>query len=73
MNSARTTLIASIIASAAGIGAWLLGMGNLIWPAHPQIAVFFLTIVCTVVLMITLPSKATPPGGQGRSAPQKHF
>ena len=68
MTSARATLIASLIASAAGIGAWLFGVGKLIWPAHPQLAVFFLTIVCTVVLMIALPHKAIRPGGESNSA-----
>lgn len=73
MISPRTTLIVSLIASAAGIGAWLLGVGKLIWPAHPQLAVFFLTIACTVVLMVAWPQKAAVPNNQSKSAPQAHL
>jgi hypothetical protein len=40
------TLKASFLASAA----WMLGLTRTIWPAHPQWAVFFLTLAATVVL-----------------------
>ncbi len=49
------TLKASLLASAIGTVAWLLGVTRKIWPAHPQWAVFFLTIGATVVLMYVLP------------------
>jgi len=53
--SAKVTLYASLIGSAVGTGAWFFGIGNSIWPGHPQLAAFFLTIVCTIVLMYTWP------------------
>ena len=53
--SGKVTLFASLIGSAAGTGAWLLGIGDSIWPSHPQLAVFLLTIVCTVVLVYAWP------------------
>jgi hypothetical protein len=49
------TLKASLLASAIGTGAWMLGVTDKIWPAHPQWAVVFLTIGATVVLMFVLP------------------
>jgi hypothetical protein len=49
------TLKASLFASALGTGAWLLGITRQIWPAHPQWAVFFLTLGLTIVLMYVLP------------------
>ncbi|HUI84954.1 MAG TPA: hypothetical protein VL240_12060 [Candidatus Binatia bacterium] len=49
------TLKASLLASAIGIAAWLLGVTHRMWPAHPQWAAFFLTIGATVVLMYVLP------------------
>ena len=49
------TLKASSLASAIGTGAWLLGLTQKMWPAHPQWAVFFLTIGALVVLMYVLP------------------
>ena len=45
-----TTLKASLAASAIGTGAWLLGLTGKIWPAHPQWALFFLTIAAAVLL-----------------------
>jgi hypothetical protein len=49
------TLKASLLASAIGTGAWALGLTHKMWPAHPQWAVFFLTIGVTAVLIYVLP------------------
>ena len=49
------TLKASLIASAIGTGAAVLGLTHKIWPAHPQWALVFLTIGATFVLMYVLP------------------
>jgi len=51
------TLKASLIASAIGTGAWMLGIAQKIWPAHPQWAVFFLTIGMTLLLLYALPKQ----------------
>jgi ABC-type branched-subunit amino acid transport system permease subunit len=51
MSKAKSTLIASLIGSAVGIGGWLVGLGNSIWPQHPQWALFFLTIAITIISM----------------------
>jgi hypothetical protein len=51
------TLKASLLASAVGTGAWLFGLTQKLWPAHPQWAVFFLTIAVTVVLIYLLPER----------------
>jgi hypothetical protein len=49
------TLKASLVASVIGTGAWMLGITRAIWPAHPQAAVFSLTIAATIVLMYVWP------------------
>jgi hypothetical protein len=49
------TLKASLSASVIGTGAWMLGLTDKMWPAHPQWAAFFLTIGATTVLMYALP------------------
>lgn len=54
------TLKASLLASAIGTGAWILGLTHKIWPAHPQWAVFFLTIAATVVLLYIWPDAGEP-------------
>ena len=50
--SSKTTLKSSLVGSAVGIGAWLFGIGEKLWSAHPQTALFFLTIATTVVSMV---------------------
>ena len=55
MKTLKVSLIASLIGSAVGLGAWGFGFGQLIWPAHPQIASFLLTLVTTIVIQITWP------------------
>ncbi len=57
----NSTLAATLIATAAGFGAWFFGFAKVIWPAHPQIAAFVVTIVVSVVV------KQTWPVGQKRS------
>jgi hypothetical protein len=48
--SMNSTLAATLIATAAGVGAWLFGLAKAIWPAHPQIAALVITIVVSVVV-----------------------
>jgi hypothetical protein len=48
--SMNSTLAATLIATAAGTCAWLFGFARAIWPAHPQIAAFVLTIVVGIVV-----------------------
>ena len=49
------TLKASLLASAIGTAAWMLGLTHKIWPAHPQWAVFLLTIAATFVSLYAWP------------------
>jgi len=49
------TLKASLLASVVGTAAWMLGFTREIWPAHPQWALFFLTLAATIVLRYAWP------------------
>jgi hypothetical protein len=49
--SGNVTWKASLVGSVVGIVAWLLGLGNDIWPAHPQLALLLLTLIATMVMM----------------------
>ncbi len=51
------TLKASLLAGVIGTGAWLLGIAEEIWPAHPWWFVFFVTIGSTVLLMYVPPDQ----------------
>jgi hypothetical protein len=55
MKTLQISLIASLIGSAAGLGAWIFGLGGIIWPGHPQMASFLLTLVTTIVIQIAWP------------------
>jgi hypothetical protein len=55
-RSGKVTLIASLIGSAVGLWAWGLNLTRLIWPAHPQWAAFFLTIVATIAVQLFWPT-----------------
>jgi hypothetical protein len=48
--SFESTLWATLIATAVGFGVWWFGAARLIWPAHPQLAAFIVTLVVTVVV-----------------------
>jgi hypothetical protein len=52
------TLAATLIATAVGVGAWFFGIAKVIWPAHPQIAAFVITIVVSVVVKAMWPFDA---------------
>ena len=43
MKTLKTSLIASAIGTAVGLSSWALGIGRVMWPAHPQMASFLLT------------------------------
>ena len=49
------TLKASLLASIVGTAAWMLGLTRTMWPAHPQWALFFVTLVLTIVLRYAWP------------------
>ena len=54
MNS---TLAATLIDTAAGVGVWFFGLAKAIWPAHPQIAAFLVTVVAGIVVKETWPAE----------------
>jgi hypothetical protein len=51
------TLKVSLLATVIGLGAWFLGLGRDIWPAHPLWAAFLLTLGASIILMRVVPGK----------------
>lgn len=49
-TSMNSTLAATLIATAVGVGTWFFGIAKEIWPAHPQIAAFLITIAVSMVV-----------------------
>jgi hypothetical protein len=48
--SVNSTLAATLIATFVGLGTWLSGLAKAIWPTHPQMAAFVMTIVVSVLV-----------------------
>jgi len=55
MTGWKITLIASLIGTAVGFWAWYLGLTKMVWPEHPQLAGFFLTLIATIAIQIAWP------------------
>jgi hypothetical protein len=55
MRTLKISLIASAIGTAVGLGSWIFGLGQVMWPTHPQWASFLLTLVTTIVIQIAWP------------------
>jgi hypothetical protein len=49
-HSTNSTIAATLIATAVGVGAWFFGMAKAIWPAHPQITAILMTVVTSIVI-----------------------
>jgi hypothetical protein len=47
---------ATIFATLVGTGAWLIGLSRMLWPAHPMLATFVLTIFAYALARWTWPS-----------------
>lgn len=55
MRAFKTTLIASLIATAVGIWTMALGITRAMWPAHPQWMAFILTFITVVLVQYAWP------------------
>jgi len=56
MRTWKITLIATLIGTAAGVGAWASGWTTRVWPEHPQLAGFFVTVVATIAIQLVWPT-----------------
>jgi len=65
MKTLKTSLIASLIATAAGVSAWEFGWAEKIWPAHPQMADFLLTLTVAIAVQLAGPRLVSGHDNQG--------
>jgi hypothetical protein len=65
MKTLKTSLIASLIATAAGFGAWEFGVAQRMWPTHPQMADFLLVLFTAIAVQIAWPHLADEHSKQG--------
>jgi hypothetical protein len=56
MTTWKISLIASLIGTAAGFWAWKLDLTRMVWPEHPQLAGFLLTLIPTVAVQLAWPT-----------------
>ena len=52
--SARSTWAATAVGTIVGTGGWILGLGHVVWPAHPGWALFFITLAATIATQIVV-------------------
>ena len=57
MRTLKITLIATLIATAASFWAQGLGLLQKLWPEHPQLAGFFLTLVTCILVQVVWPKE----------------
>jgi len=50
--SAESGWLATAVGTAVGILGWVVGLGKVVWPEHPQWAMFFITLGVTIVSMV---------------------
>ncbi|MGP8250508.1 MAG: hypothetical protein ACLQHF_00640 [Terracidiphilus sp.] len=50
----RSTWWATAVGTAVGTGGWMLGIGRFVSPAHPGWALFWITLVATIITQITV-------------------
>jgi hypothetical protein len=55
MKTLKVTLAATCIGTVVGLASWLFGLGQIVWPGHPQMASFLLTLLVTIVIQISWP------------------
>ena len=57
MNTSwKVTLIATLIASAVSTWFYYLGLTRMLWPAHPQMAAFFITLAAALAVQLFWPA-----------------
>ena len=42
------------VGGSAGIFSWVVGLGNIVWPKHPQWALFLIAVAVTIVSLLIL-------------------
>lgn len=47
--SAESGWLATAVGTAVGILGWVVGLGTVLWPEHPQWALFFVVLGVTIV------------------------
>ena len=55
-STMSTTLAATLIASVAGFCAWFFGISRAMWPAHPQLCAFLITVFTGIVVTCLWPT-----------------
>jgi cysteine synthase len=58
--SAKASWVATAVGTAVGTGGWIFGLGRVVWPAHPQWALFIITIAATIVTSVLVERNTRP-------------
>lgn len=55
--SAESVWVATAVGTAVGMLGWVVGLGKVLWPEHPQWALFFVIVIVTIVSMVIFERK----------------
>ena len=55
---ASATLMATLVGTITGTGGWIIGLGKILWPEHPMLALMLVTIVSGIVTQIIVAREA---------------
>jgi hypothetical protein len=59
--------VATAVGTAVGTGGWFFGLGRIFWPAHPQWALFLITIAATIITMVVVERDVRRTTGRSQS------
>jgi hypothetical protein len=57
----KTLLLTFLISTAASIGLWQFGLGNMIWPAHPFLASLATAVACGIAIQLMFSQHSPSP------------
>ena len=50
--SAESGWVGTAVGASLGVFAWVVGLGKVLWPEHPQWALFFFIVGATIVSIV---------------------
>jgi hypothetical protein len=54
-RAARATLVGSLVGTIVGTWVAMSGTARMIWPAHPYLAAFLITLAITIIVEVAWP------------------
>jgi hypothetical protein len=56
----NATWAGTVAGTIVGTGGWIFGLGDAVWPDHPQWALFFITLMVTLIAVFAVEHQPHP-------------